>query len=102
MIIDQVYFEVPEFPEAARLTRRLGQTRTAAVLGDDPYVVVAAFSSERPTDLAVLLREAESWVEDERLYAIRFLLDDRIYFLEAGDLERDAAAVLRRESSFSV
>jgi hypothetical protein len=102
VIIDQVYFEVTEFPEAARLTRRLGQTRTAAVLGDDPYVVTAAFSSAEPSDLATLLREVEAWVEDESLYVIRFLLDDRIYFLEAGVPEWDTADALGRESSLPI
>ena len=102
MILDQVFVEVTDFPEAARLTRRLGQTRTAAVLGDDPYVVTAAFSSGSD-DLAALLREIESWVEDERLYAVRFLLDDRIYVLEAGEGDWDAAAdALRRETPLSI
>ena len=102
MILDQIFVEVSDFPEAARLTRRLGQTRTAAVLGEDPYVVTAAFSSES-ADLAVLLREIESWVEDERLRAVRFLVDDRIYVLEAGEVDWDAAASgLARESSLSV
>jgi hypothetical protein len=100
--IDQIFIEVTDFPEAARLTRRLGQSRTAAVVGDDPYVVTAAFSSEEPADLAGLLREVESWVEDERLYAVRFLLDDRIYFLAAGEPDWDAAEVLSRESSLSI
>jgi hypothetical protein len=44
---------------------------------------MASFSSD-PADLAALLREVESWVDDESLCAIRFLLDDRIYVLEAG------------------
>jgi hypothetical protein len=102
MIVDQIFVEVTDFPEAARLTRRLGQTRTAAVVGDDPYVVTAAFSSEEPADLADLLREVESWVEDERLYAIRYMLDERIYFLEAGEPEWDAVEVLRSEPSLSI
>ena len=102
MILDQVFVEVSDFPEAARLTRRLGQTRTAGVLGDDPYVVTAAFSTGS-NDLAALLREIESWVEDERLYAVRFLLDDRIYMLEAGEADWDAAAdALRRETPLSI
>ena len=102
MILDQVFVEVSDFPEAARLTRRLGQTRTAAVLGDDPYVVTAAFSTGS-NDLAALLREIESWVEDERLYAVRFLLDDRIHMLEAGEADWDAAAdALRRETPISI
>jgi hypothetical protein len=102
MILDQVFVEVNDLPEAARLTRRLGQTRTAAVLGDDPYVVTAAFSTGS-YDLAALLREIESWVEDERLYAVRFLLDDRIYVLEAGEGDWDAAAeTLGRETPLSI
>jgi hypothetical protein len=102
MNIDQIFVEVTDFPEAARLTRRLGQTRTAAVLGDDPYVVTAAFSSDAPADLAELLREVESWVADESLFAIRYLLDDRIYLLEAGDVDWDAREVLRRQAPLSV
>jgi hypothetical protein len=102
MSIDQIFVEVTDFPEAARLTRRLGQTRTAAVLGDDPYVVTAAFSSDAPADLAELLREVESWVADESLFAIRYLLDDRIYLLEAGDVDWDAREVLRRQAPLSV
>jgi hypothetical protein len=102
MNIDQIFVEVTDFPEAARLTRRLGQTRTAAVLGDEPYVVTAAFSSEAPADLAELLREVESWVADESLFAIRYLLDDRIYLLEAGEVDWDAREVLRRQTPLSV
>jgi hypothetical protein len=101
MMLDQVCIEVADFEPAARLTRRLGQVRTAAVLGDEPYVVVAAISEDQ-SDLAALLREVESWVEDESLYAIRYLLDDRIYVLEAGEVDWDAREALRRESSLSV
>lgn len=101
MMLDQVCIEVADLEPAARLTRRLGQVRTAAVLGDEPYVVVAAIS-ERESDLAALLREVESWVEDESLFATRYLLDDRIYVLEAGEVDWDARDALRRESSLSV
>ena len=101
MMLDQVCIEVADFEPAARLTRRLGQVRTAAVLGDEPYIVVAALS-EDPSDLAAVLREVESWVEAESLYAIRYLLDDRIYVLEAGEVDWDARGALRRESSLSV
>ena len=101
MMLDQVCIEVADFEPAARLTRRLGQVRTAAVLGDEPYIVVAAISEDQ-SDLAALLREVESWVEDESLYAIRYLLDDRIYVLEAGEVDWDAREALRRESSLSV
>ena len=101
MILDQIFVEVADFPEAARLTRLLGQTRTAAVLGDDPYVVTAAFSTGSD-DLAVLLRQIETWVEDERLYAVRYLLDDRIYVLEAGEVDWDSRDALRREAPLTI
>jgi hypothetical protein len=51
-------------------------------------VIVTGFSSA-PADLAVLLRQVETFVEDESLYAVRFLLDDRIYVLEAGNADWD-------------
>jgi hypothetical protein len=82
---DQVYFDIADFGTAVRLTRRLERARSAALLFEEQelYVVVAAFRPDA-TDLAVLLREVEAWVEEESLCAIRFLLDDRIYVLEAG------------------
>jgi hypothetical protein len=83
LFLDQLHFEVPDYAAAERLTYRLGQTRTAGLLGGEPYVV-AAVSSE-PSDLALLLRNVESWVAEEALGAIRFMLDNRIYVLAAGD-----------------
>lgn len=85
-LFDQVHFEVADHAAALRLTRRLGQTRTAGLLADEPtYVVVAAFSTG--DDFVTLMREVESFVEEESLCAIRFLFDDRIYVLEAGDAD---------------
>ena len=81
--VDRIYIDVADRGRAARLTRRLACARTAEILGEPPCLVVASFTSE-PSDLAALLREVESWVDDESLCAIRFLLDDRIYVLEAG------------------
>ncbi|HEY3051570.1 MAG TPA: hypothetical protein VGJ40_07575 [Gaiellaceae bacterium] len=83
LFLDQVHFEVADYAAAERLTRRLAQTRTAGLLGGEPYVVAAALSSEAH-DLAVLLRDVEAWVEEESLYAIRFMLDGRIYVITAG------------------
>jgi hypothetical protein len=87
-LFDQIYFEVADYGPAARLTRRLGRERSTALMGDDPYVIVTGFSSA-PADLGALLRQVEAFVEDESLYAIRFLLDDRIYVLEAGNADWD-------------
>jgi hypothetical protein len=55
-----------------------------ALLQDDDLAVVTTELRQGPTDLAVLLREVEAWIEEESLCAIRYLLDGQIYVLEAG------------------
>lgn len=82
--LEQLCFEVLDFGAATRLVRRLGAERSAALLFDEPYVVVAALQPE-PSDLSTLLREVEAWVAEESLCAIRFMLDGRIYVLGAGE-----------------
>jgi hypothetical protein len=82
--VDRIYVEVSDYDSATRLIGRLSRTRTAALIGEPACLVLAAFSSQAP-DLANLLREIESWVDEESLCAIRFLLDGRIYVLEAGE-----------------
>jgi hypothetical protein len=84
--LEQVCFELLDFAAATRLVRRLGAERSAGLLFDEPYVVVATFQPE-PGDLATLLREAEAWVAEESLCAIRFMLDGRIYVLRAGEAD---------------
>ena len=81
---DQVHFEVADFATAVRLTRRLGQDRMVALLQDNDLNVVTTEVRSGPTDLAVLLRQVEAWIEEESLLAIRYLVDDRMYVLEAG------------------
>jgi hypothetical protein len=83
-LFDQVHFEVTEFATAVRLTRRLGHERMVALLQDNDLNVVTTELRSDPNDLAVLLRQVEAWIEEESLCAIRYLLDDRIYVLEAG------------------
>ena len=85
-LVDRLYIEVAGSEAAARLVQRLARSRTAELVGEPACLVMAAFSSA-PSDLAALLREIESWVDEESLVAIRFLLDDRIYVLEAGELD---------------
>ena len=87
--LEQVCFEVLDFGAATRLVRRLGVERSAALLLDEPYVVVAALQPD-PSDLATLLREVEAWVAEESLCAIRFMLDGRIYVLGAGEADWSA------------
>ena len=86
-LFDQVHFEVTEFATAVRLTRRLGHERMVALLQDNDLNVVTTELRSDPTDLAVLLRQVEAWIEEESLCAIRFLLDGQIYVLEAGGNE---------------
>jgi len=83
-LFDQVHFEVTDFATAVRLTRRLGHERMVALLQDQDLNVVTTELRSGPTDLAVLLRQVEAWIEEESLCAVRYLLDDRIYVLEAG------------------
>jgi hypothetical protein len=85
-VSEQVCFELLDFSAAARLVQRLGPERSAALLFDEPYVVVAAFQPEA-SDLAALLRDVEAWVAEESLCAIRFMLDGEIYVLEAGEAD---------------
>jgi hypothetical protein len=82
--VDRIYLDVADSDSALRLTCRLGLSRSAELLGEPPCLVVAFFTSD-PSDLAALLREIESCVDEESLCAIRFLLDDRIYVLGAGE-----------------
>jgi hypothetical protein len=83
-LFDQVHFEVTDFATAVRLTRRLGHERMVALLQDQDLNVVTTELRSGPSDLAVLLRQVEAWIEEESLCAVRYLLDDRIYVLEAG------------------
>jgi hypothetical protein len=92
-LVDRTYIEVADYDSASRLARRLARRRTPELLGEPACLVMASFSSD-PADLAALPREVESWVDDESLCAIRFLLDE-IYVLEAG--EADWAAQPWRE-----
>jgi hypothetical protein len=54
--------------------------RQAAAAGVLPSV--DSGSREAPR-LAGLLREVESWLEEESVPSVRFLLDDRLYTLRA-------------------
>jgi hypothetical protein len=83
-----VRFEIPGAARSARLLRRLA--RRANVMlhpGKGELNAIVAELGEHPDDLAVLLREVETWVEEESLAAIRFELDGRAYVLEAGETD---------------
>jgi hypothetical protein len=84
---DLVQFEIAELASAVRLTRRLAPTWKVSLYERDDVNLVLAELGADPHDLAVLLRDVESWVEEEALCAIRFELDGRDYVLHAGEAD---------------
>ncbi|HET7554715.1 MAG TPA: hypothetical protein VFJ75_03585 [Gaiellaceae bacterium] len=94
MLSDTVRFEVVELATAVRLAQRLARGRPVILVAESEYVksVVAELHRE-PGDLAALLRDAEAWVREESLGAIRYELDGRAFVLDAGDTEWSVAVV---------
>jgi hypothetical protein len=90
---ETVQFELPDLAGAARLATLLRAFCAVSVDDDDGVPVLVADFGASAAVLASLLRTVESWVEQERLRAIRFELDGRVYLLEAG--EADWSAVPR-------
>jgi hypothetical protein len=83
---DVVLFEVVDIGASARLAERLAQRRNVELNTErGKAVVVLAELQPEARDLAVLLREVESWVVDECLLAIRYELDGHAYVLTAGE-----------------
>lgn len=81
-----IRFEIVELATAVRLAQRLGRTRPVIVVAESVDVKsVVAEIGPGTTDLAELLREAEEWVAEESLGAIRYELDGRAYVLDAGE-----------------
>jgi hypothetical protein len=83
---DVVLFEVVDIGASARLAERLAQ-RWNVELNTERGKAVVVLVEVQPEahDLAVLLREVETWVEDECLLAIRYELDGHAYVLAAGE-----------------
>ena len=86
-----VHFEIPDLASAVRLSRRLGQRWTVLLQEARDVDVVSVHLRPWAGDLAVLLREIESWVEGESICAIRYQLDGREYVLEAGGADWQSA-----------
>lgn len=85
MVSDTIRFEVVELATAVRLAQRLGRSRSVILVAESEYVKsVVAEVHPGPDDLAELLHDAEDWVRDESLGAIRYELDGRAYVLDGG------------------
>lgn len=82
-----VRFEIPGAASSVRLLRRLARRANVMLLTGGEVNAIVAELGEEPEDLAVLLREVETWVEEESLAAIRFEVDGRAYVLEAGETD---------------
>lgn len=94
MVSDTIRFEVVELATAVRLAQRLGRNRSVILVAESEYVKsVVAEIHRGPTDLAELLHDAEDWVRDESLGAIRYELDGRAYVLDGGESDWSVATV---------
>jgi hypothetical protein len=82
---DLVHFEIADLAAAVRLVRRLATRWTVSLNERRDVNLVTAKLHGRSGELAVLLRDVEAWVEEERLYAIRYELDGREYVIQAGE-----------------
>jgi hypothetical protein len=80
---DIVLFELPTRVTAERLLGAVSPRRLAWLETGDGAAVVGVFLHAGESDLALLLREVQDWLETAKLAAIRFELDGRTYVLEA-------------------
>jgi hypothetical protein len=86
-LADLVHFEIADLAGAVRLTRRLATRWTVSLQERRDINLVTARLRSRSTDLAVLLRDVEAWVEEESLCAIRYEVDGREYVIQAGEAD---------------
>jgi hypothetical protein len=88
---DVVCFELPRHADVDEFCARI-RTRWSVSKepGDDAWVVSACVR-KRKNDLALLLREVETYVTDTNLQAIRYHVDGRFYIMEAAPLDRAAS-----------
>jgi hypothetical protein len=85
---------VVELATAVRLAQRLGRNRSVILVAESEYVKsVVAEVNPGAADLAELLHDAEDWVRDESLGAIRYELDGRAYVLDGGESDWSVTTV---------
>ena len=87
---DVVLFDAPA-EHADNLWTRLQETRLAWLHRTDDDLFVATALRIEPDDLALLLRDVQTWLGEVNLLFVRFVLDGRHYALEAS-----AEALARR------
>ena len=83
LLSDTILFELPDWPDAASLFRRLRADRPASLDEDGGPWNVTAHLRPEADDLATLLREVEAWVGERSLDELWYQLDGRSYLLQA-------------------
>jgi hypothetical protein len=78
-----VLFELPDSRTAERLLKQVAAKRLAWLQGGESAAVVGVLLNPDELDLALLLRDAEAWLERTGLGAMRFEVDGRTYVLQA-------------------
>src|ERR1051325_1462277 len=97
MVSDTIRFEVVELATAVRLAQRLGRNRSVILVAESEYVKsVVAEVNPGAADLAELLHDAEDWVRDESLGAIRCERGGRASGLDGGESDWSVTPVPER------
>jgi hypothetical protein len=78
-------FEVPDVRLAADLVAWLSERWPCCALVEPIGTVVGVLTPDGAGELAELLRRVEAWVGETSIGEMRFWLDGRAYFIEAGD-----------------
>jgi hypothetical protein len=91
-LCQSVEFELADHAAAQALARRLRPARLEWLESRDGLWLVTAELRPVPGDLAVLLREAEAWLDETGLADVAFRVDGRWYWLRR---RRDGCAAPR-------
>jgi hypothetical protein len=88
---DVVIFELPTFEDVEAFADRLRPRWDGWTHADEQLWLFTARLSAK-ADLAALLRAVQELLADLGLHVMRFLLDGRVYALEAAPRSADVAA----------
>ena len=88
---ETVVFELLDWTGTEGLCEHLGQSGRIRICECRGAALVSVELGPEEGDLAVLLRAAKHWLDDDALGPIRFHLDGRSYMLESGTAIRPAA-----------
>jgi hypothetical protein len=87
-----IYFEIGDRLAAQQLCTRLGSTRLAWVEAGEVSLLVGVVLSSDAEDLAVLLRDVETWLGETAIGPIPVEIDGCAYLLQPRGADSHAAA----------